>query len=523
MVMSKFARVLGGLCVAVVAVSIAGVALWPSGSPASGHGVAGSAQVGFVPAPMSWHTCPSETLATGTFPGTCATLEVPLDYAHPEGAKVELAVSKIEHTSSAADYQGVMLVNPGGPGIAGMPIAQSGKYVPHKVGASYDWIGFDPRGVGLSRPRLSCDGKYFSYARPPYRTTTGAQQSVWLQRSQDYAAACGKNGRALLDHVKTVDTVKDMDSLRRAVGAEQINYFGWSYGTYLGQVYSTLYPARVRRMVLDGVMDPSRTTYQSQLDQDLGFEQTMKMYFAWIAKYDGVYHLGRTEAKVETRFYAVRDQLDRHPAGGKIGGDEWTDAFIWAGYRASAWEALTKAFSDYAIKGDGKLIKKLVDGVNPQGIGYDNNYAMYLATECTDDTSWPADWSTWIKDNQAIYPKARFNTWINLWFDAPCHYWPAKPGQAVTVDGAKAPGILLISETYDAATPFSGALETRRRYPKASLVEGVGGSSHAASLSGATCIDDTIADYLATGALPKRLPGNVSDKKCAPYAQPDPS
>ena len=517
--MPKYARILGGLCVVAVAASVAGIAVWTAGSAKpAGHPDLNQA---FVPAPITWSDC-GKNLMKGTFPGKCGTLTVPLDYARPEGTKIQLAVSRIAHTSSAAQYQGVMLVNPGGPGVYGLAMPTMNTSVPHQAGASYDWIGFDPRGVGFSRPRLSCDGNYFSYARPVYRTTTKEQEAAWLKRSKGYAQACATSGGALLDHLKTVDTVHDLESLRRALGVEQINYYGASYGSYLGQVYSTLYPTRVRRMVLDGVLDPSRSIYQDQLDQDLGFERAMKIYFTWIAKYDSVYHLGDSEAKVQTRFYAVRDALDRHPAAGLIGGDEWTDAFVWAGYSVNYWEQPTKAFADYANRGKVKLLKQLVDQINPQGSGYDNTYAIYLATECTDE-AWPADWSTWVKDNQAMGRKAPFNTWVNLWFDAPCHDWPAAPGRPVVVDGSKVPGILLISETYDAATPFAGALEVRRRYPKASLVEGVGGSSHAGALSGVACVDDTIADYLATGALPKRVAGDTSDKKCDPIPQPDPS
>ena len=91
------------------------------------------------------------------------------------------------------------------------------------------------------------------------------------------------------------------------------------------------------------------------------------------------------------------------------------------------------------------------------------------------------------------------------------------------VNGAKVPPILLINETYDAATPFSGALTVRRLFPRSVLIEGVGGSTHAGSLSGVACTDDKIAAYLADGTLPARVPGNTSDVKCDPVPQPDPT
>jgi hypothetical protein len=91
------------------------------------------------------------------------------------------------------------------------------------------------------------------------------------------------------------------------------------------------------------------------------------------------------------------------------------------------------------------------------------------------------------------------------------------------VDGSDVPAILLVGETLDAATPFSGSLEVRSRFPEARLIEGVGGTTHASSLSGIACTDDRIAAYLASGELPPRLSGRRSDVKCDPLPQPDPS
>lgn len=91
------------------------------------------------------------------------------------------------------------------------------------------------------------------------------------------------------------------------------------------------------------------------------------------------------------------------------------------------------------------------------------------------------------------------------------------------VDGSAAPGILLINETNDAATPYPGAITVRRLFPKSVLIEGVGGTTHAGSLSGVACVDDRIADYFATGALPDRKPGNKSNVQCDPVPPPDPT
>ena len=118
---------------------------------------------------------------------------------------------------------------------------------------------------------------------------------------------------------------------------------------------------------------------------------------------------------------------------------------------------------------------------------------------------------------------APFLTWNNAWFNAPCRYWPARAGTPVNVNGARVPPMLLISETNDAATPCAGAIEVRKRYPASVLIEGVGGTTHAGSLSGVACTDDRIATYLLTGALPTRLSGDRSDVQCEPVPPPDPA
>jgi pimeloyl-ACP methyl ester carboxylesterase len=424
---------------------------------------------------------------------------------------------------TADKYQGVMLVNPGGPGGSGLTLSVLGKYVPNGVGGDYDWIGFDPRGVGSSKPALACDGSYFKYNRPSYLPTTQALEDTWLKRSKGYAAACAKSsGKILLNHVKTVDTVYDMESIRKVLGQAQINYYGFSYGTYLGQVYSTLYPTRVRRMVLDSNVDPRRVWYKANLDQDVAFDRNIKIYFTWVAKYDSVYHLGSTEAAVEKLYYSELAKLAKKPAGGKIGADEWTDIFLQAGYYVFGWEDVANAFSGYVNKGDWAPLKTLYDGSNPQGPGADNGFAMYLATQCT-DVQWPKSYFTWRIDNWKTYAIAPYETWDNNWFNAPCLTWAGKAGKPVGINGAKAPAILLIDETLDAATPYSGSLEVRSLYPKSVLIEGVGGTTHAGSLDGVACTDDKVAAYLADGTLPARVAGNTSDVQCPPNPQPDPT
>ncbi|MBW6437568.1 alpha/beta hydrolase [Actinoplanes hulinensis] len=471
-----------------------------------------------APPPIVWGACTDATLKSSG--AECGQLSVPLDYAKPDGTKIQIAVSRVKATVPKDKYQGVILVNPGGPGGAGLGMAALGEHVPKQAGKAYDWIGFDPRGVGTSTPKLTCDDDYTGYNRPAYVPSTPEVEKAWHARTTAYAAACAKAGGALLDNMKTVDTVRDIESIRTALGVDKISFYGFSYGTYLGQVYATKYPERVYRMVLDGVVDPTRVWYRSNLDQDVAFDKSIKVYFAWLAKYDSLYHLGKTAAEVEKAYYQQLAALTAQPAG-VIGPAELTDVFLQAGYYVFGWQEVARAFSDLVTKKDPAGLKRLYDEDHPQAAGNDNGYAVYLAVQCT-DVAWPSDWKKWARDNWKVHKKAPFETWGNAWYNAPCRHWAGDPGRPVEVDGAKAPPALLISETLDAATPYTGALRARKLFPRAALIEGVDGTTHAGSLFGSTCVDNSIADYLATGALPARVKGNRSDKQCEPIAKPTP-
>jgi pimeloyl-ACP methyl ester carboxylesterase len=483
----------------------------------------GETAASYTPPKIKWDECTYDLGGGDTFVVDCGYLSVPLSYGNPTGKKIKIFVTRLKHTSPAADFQGPMILNPGGPGGSGAFMPYYSNFVPGDAPSQYDWVGFDPRGVGDSIPSLSCDPNYAKPPRPSYVPTTAKLENAWLKRSKDYAKKCDKAGGALLDHVKTTDSANDIESLRKALGAEKINYYGFSYGTYLGQVYATKYKSRVNKVVFDGVVDPSRVWYKANLDQDYAFDKSIDEFFTWVAKYDSIYHLGTNEAAVEKAYYAALAKLKAKPTS-KLGPSEWNDVFVSAGYYVYDWEAIASAFSAYVINGKAKPATDLYLDANAYGTkGDDNGFAMYLATECTEGT-WSRDWYKWRVDSWVTYGRAPFITWNNTWFNAPCTTWGAKAAKPVTIDGSKAPGALLINETLDAATPFSGALKVRSLFPNSVLIEGVGGSTHAGSLSGVACTDDKIAAYLVKGgSLPARVAGNTSDVKCDPVPAPDPT
>jgi pimeloyl-ACP methyl ester carboxylesterase len=476
-----------------------------SGSPPpqTGSGAARSAQ-----ARLSWHPCSGQRRSM-----QCASLRVPLDYRNPGGRKITLALSRILATAPASQRQGVLLVNPGGPGGSGISLAGAvANGLNPTVASEYDIIGFDPRGVGSSVPALRCDTAFFKGVRPDYIPRTSHDEQVMKARAKSYAAGCQKNAGALLPFMTTQNAARDMDSIRAALGQQKLSYFAYSYGTYLGEVYATLFPNRIHRMALDSVVNPVGVWYQDNIDQDYAFQGRMIAFFAWVASHDGVYHLGTTAAEVRKAWYRARANLAARPirdsSGPLIGPDEFDDTFLQGGYSDSLWPGLASALQAYLHGGDsGQMISQY----QAFGTQNENEFAVYNAVQCA-DVAWPRNWARWDRDTRIVYKKAPFQAWDNAWFNAACAYWPVRgPAAPLQIKGAGLPGILMIQGTLDAATPYPGAQQAHRLLPTSRMVVVEGGGNHGQSFDDPpnTCVDGYVNRYLATGALPQH-PGPVN-------------
>ncbi|HEY7483698.1 MAG TPA: alpha/beta hydrolase [Streptosporangiaceae bacterium] len=448
---------------------------------------------------LSWAPCTDDLEGSGL---DCATLQVPLDYKNPHGQKITLALSRAKHTGTAAQFQGPMLVNPGGPGGEGRSFAlRVFNGASAGVKQAYDVIGFDPRGVAASQPSLSCDPDYFLPVRQDYVPRSIAEENSWRAKAAGYSKACGQKYGAVLDHLKTTDSAQDMDSIRAALGVSKINYYGASYGTYLGSVYATLFPTHVRRMVLDSIVRPSGVWYDDNLDQDRAFERNINNFFAWVAQYNSVYNVAPTAKGVRDFYYDLRAKLHKTPVANEVGPDELDDSFLVLGYidRGPYWDFFANVLS--AVKAGHP--EALVDAYENFGLTTDDNgFAIYNGVQCT-DVQWPTNWNKWRHDNWKVYKEAPFETWGNAWFNASCITWPGKVGKPVNVGHTRnLPNILLFQATEDGPTPFPGGLEMHKRLKGSRLVIEDGGRTHGVVERGNACIDDKFTAYLTTGALP---------------------
>jgi pimeloyl-ACP methyl ester carboxylesterase len=508
----------GGAAIAIAAAACSPVGS-PGGSLATGPGPPGAARAApGTGADLSWHSC------TRVRRMQCARLRVPLDYRHPDGRKITLALFRIPATAPPGQREGVLLVNPGGPGASGLSLtAQVASGLDPNVAAGYDIVGFDPRGVGSSTPALHCDPGFFRGVRPGEIPGSPAAERVQENRAKTYAADCEKRFGWMLPYMTTEDAARDMDSIRAALGQQKINFLAYSYGTYLGQVYATLFPGRVRRMVLDSTVDPAGAWYTDNLDQDYAMQGRMNAFFAWVARYERVYQLGSTASQVRQAWYRVSARLGTHPIDGPsgplIGPDEYHDTFLQGAYDDALWPPLAGALAAYYHTGS---VGPLISQFNLYGAQSENLFAVYHAVECS-DVNWPRNWGKWDRDTRRVYRSAPFETWDNIWFNAACAFWPVKgPAHPLRITGAGLPGILMLQGTLDAATPYPGAMQAHRLLPSSRIVVVRGGGNHGQSLASPpnACVDGYLNRYLATGALPGSGGPGAVNATCA--ALPDP-
>ncbi|MFE0856897.1 alpha/beta hydrolase [Streptomyces mutabilis] len=511
------------LLTTLAAAPAAGTPGGPGAAEARGTAVAAERAAA---AGIEFGRCPrAEDLPAGV---RCGTVAVPLDYAHPDGKRIELTVSRVRATREDPDdhrrevpRQGALLHNPGGPGSSGLYFPLVGM-VPEwkRIAAAYDLVGYAPRGVAPSAP-LSClePGDFVEGPRAAPTQPTDAYKKQRAAEAEAYARGCADRAGEALRHYHSLNNARDLEVVRAALGEERLTFMGASYGTYLGALYAELFPSRVRRMVFDSVVnpDPERVWYRNNLAQSEAFEDRWTDFKKWIAGHDAVYGLGDTPQEVQKSYEEASARLAAEPAGGTVGPAQLQGAMLKAGYYDDYWPHRAEALSAY-LEGDPQ---PLIDqaGTHPEesAVESENSSAVYSAVECN-DAPWPADFEVWDRDNTRLASRAPFETWDNVWTNLPCAYWRAprqEPLDVRTGPGELPPTLILAAER-DAATPYEGALELRRRLSGSVLVTERDTGTHGVAGGPNACVNGHLEAYLLQGRLPAR------DTSCAPRPAPEP-
>lgn len=446
----------------------------------------GSGLQRYIDQEIEWEACGTNL--------DCADIAVPLDHDNPDGEAITLALRRHD---GGTGVRGSLFLNPGGPGGSGLGMANG--YGPAFVG-EYDVIGWDPRGVGRSTPVDCMNGEaldqYYAMDTSP---DSAEEEQELLDGTRDFVDSClAKSGR-LLEHISTVETVKDLDLMRQLVGDDTLNFLGFSYGTEIGAVYAQLFGPSVGRMVLDSAVN---ITDNVSVIQAQGFDRALQHFAQWCAA--GQCDFGRTEAEVIERVVELWDSLDDSPL--MVGDRELTQSLAVTGtlqplYQdESEWPQLRQALSE-AMAGDGTRLLAYADSYN--GRSESGQYGQLLfafnAIRCLDEGDPGVD-GAWADAQTTAKQAPVFGPYMGA--DLVCPLWPVPARDPLpTLTGPGAAPILVVGTTGDSATPYEFAQWMAEQLESGVLLT-LDGEGHGAFGGTNQCINNHVFNYLLHGAVP---------------------
>ena len=496
----RLAAVAAALVATLALVGCAGPPVRTTSTPAPGD-VAADLEP-YYSQTLAWTSCGDEM--------QCATATAPLDWTDPSRDSIELAL--VRHPATGGAPLGSVLVNPGGPGGSGYDfIANSVDFaVSPKLIEKFDIVGFDPRGVNRSSAVL-CHDDPAQLDAFIYDITPGVVGSdEWIAAAQAantaYAAQCLVHTGELLGYVDTVSAARDLDLLRAVLGDKKLNYLGFSYGTLLGATFAELYPQNTGRLVLDGALDPTSTSFDVSLTQAEGFESALRAFLADCATVDDCPFDGTADQSM-TKIRALLDRLEVSPIraadGRELGSNSMTSAIVLPLYREDDWPYLRQLFTA-VMQGDSTVAFALADsynGRNADGTYIDNSLEARFAINCLDYAS-QGDVAVMRAQAQELATLAPVLGKQLSYGDVGCLGWPVKAAaERPVIHAAGSADILVVGTTNDPATPYSWAVALAEQLDNGHLVT-YEGEGHTAYNKSNACVDNTIDDYFIDGTVP---------------------
>ena len=494
---------------------------------------------------IDWEDCSNETT---TF--QCGTVTVPLDYDHPDGQTITIALKKLPALDGDAEH-GSLFLNPGGPGESGIEVVTSAPGVSEELRSAYDIIGFDPRGVGQSTP-ITCwtddeinqsltdtkNGKSSTLSEimatdAVFSKNPSVQERI--DRGASNAARCAKHSEVpeLLDHVGTRNVARDLDVLRATNGNAKLSYLGMSYGTYIGALYADLFPGRVGRTVLDSAMDPSQRWADGEAGVVAFTEGVLRQYVEHCRAQSACPLSGSTDEAV-AQLAAFVDGLDKNPltapdSDATINTLSATVIIRQYAVAQPDWEALTAMLTPAMTNHDGTLMAKAMQSLSelsPETAdeamdSTANRQIMFTAVICNDNPDTGATASEMDAQAAAERKAHPFFGGISNSLEAYCRGWGHRgktPPQETHAEGS-AP-ILVVGITGDVQTLYSWSQSLAGQLDNGHLLT-VEGYGHGAFTRN-TCAATAITGFLVNGTMPDEGTTCTADPQPA-AAQPQPA
>jgi pimeloyl-ACP methyl ester carboxylesterase len=503
----------------VVALAVGVVmALVVPGAAEAGSG-RGSAAAGAGAPRITWAACGPQL--------ECATVPVPLDWAHPGGPAIALAVAR--HLASHPGQRiGSLFVNPGGPGGSGVAmVADRGQALDAMTGGRFDIVGWDLRGgAGASAPvRCFADaGERASFWQDLPMPTTRQDERRYLAKTIALARRCGEQNGELLAHISTADTARDLDHLRRLVGDRRLSYFGESFGTLIGQTYANLFPHRVRAMALDGLIDPVASAAGTEAvaasglaDTDLVFRRFLRLCQAAGPDRCALAGHGPVAPRVNRLLAQLRHAPIPAPSAdppGELTYGEALTALKLAGLPDPSLWPVAAAALEAAIQGDASVAETIARGATTDQVRM-LFQEQGAALVCADSPArHPA--SAWLRVVDRLEDVSRIGGPIEGWHLAPCASWPASSANRYTGpwNATTRNPILVIGTRFDPNTPLRNARLAARRLGNAVLLTH-DGYGHLSQRDPSTCVIQATGTYLINLTTPP--PGTVCPSDRLPF------
>lgn len=444
----------------------------------------------------------------------CATLAVPVDHAEPDGPTIELAVARLAATGDG-DRIGSLIVNPGGPGGSGLEfLASSGLAFSSDLRDHFDIVSFDPRGVAASTP-LDCltqeeRAELVDEETPDDPATAVAEAA---EHEASIADGCTEDDDRLFRHMGTDQVAGDVDRLREAVGDEQLTFLGLSYGTRIAAAYATMFPDRVRAVVLDGSVTPSRDLVEQTGGQVKGIVRAMN---AFVQQCDATPTCPLAPDTLG-RISSVAEHLDSTPIDVELAGDDepltkdkFVTAVITSLYDPSTAMALADAVAALEPGADeepadlgARFILDLAgqqSSKRPDG-SYGNGFETQGVVNCL-DADGPLEVADLPRVRELAGPIPAFMDTDPAADTPSCTLLPT--GNNLRIEANEATDRLLVVGTEgDPATPIEWTHQMVAALGNPATVI-YGGAGHGASLS-RPCVTEQVTDFLVSGTVPTPL------------------
>jgi pimeloyl-ACP methyl ester carboxylesterase len=452
---------------------------------------------GYYAQEINWKSCNQDF--------QCATLAVPIDYKKLSTGTFEIALLKYEARTSKKI--GSLIVNPGGPGGSGVDYAYAAEYIfSPTILDRYDIVGFDPRGVSRSAPiRCLNDEELDANNNSDSKPDNEREFQQILIDTKKYVEICKDKNEHLASY-STANVARDMDILREALGDNQLNYMGKSYGTYLGTLYAQFFPDKVGRVVLDGAVDPTISNFQQTLTQAIGFDQAFSSFAKdCLKKKNCSLPKGKDAAIAEMqRLFA---QAAKKPLPTKSSKRTLSETMMVLGTasamydNATGWPKLRKAIAQ-AQEGLGDKFLELADeytGRQADGSYPNNEFDSGAVIDCL-DVDEPRTFAQIKRDAEFFGEQAPLFGPYLAYGGLTCKYFGQSREESIASITTINP-IVVIGTTGDPATPYEWAQGLNKLLTNSALVS-LTGEGHTGQGQGNACIDDQIDDFYLTGKAP---------------------